>query len=179
MNRTLNQRTSQIQNNQIFVLVPIGELEELDAELSNGQLEDLGADLVNCEEHAALFTEFSFLTDEIVFYGIKGNASGGQTHLFINHLSHLLFAASLASCAPFNAVLRQFIHQQRPLPPPIAAWVHKLEYALGRLPAALCQAGGSLSSYLNRFSGLKYSSDHDGGGTKQFTQPMITSQSQR
>lgn len=158
-------------------LVP--ELEDLDAALSDEQLQSLGIDLVNCEEHAALFTEFSFLTDEIVFYGIKGNASGGQTHLFINHLSHLLFAACLASCAPFNAVLRQFHQQQRPLPPPIAAWIHKLEYALGRLPDALCQAGGSLSSYLNRFAGLKYCANHDGGATKQFTQPMIASQSQR
>eukprot|EP00658_Telonema_sp_P-2_P016808 TRINITY_DN16506_c0_g2_i1.p1 TRINITY_DN16506_c0_g2~~TRINITY_DN16506_c0_g2_i1.p1 ORF type:complete len:2939 (-),score=572.88 TRINITY_DN16506_c0_g2_i1:155-8971(-) len=104
-------------------------------------------------DHEALFVEFSFLLDEIIFYGMKGTASGGQTHLFINHLSHLMFSATLSNCVPFNQILDQILdhEDQLPIPAAITAWIHKLAFAIARLPSALCQSGGTLHQLHSRF----------------------------
>jgi len=105
---------------------------------SREQLEVIAALLEEQWESAAhrkVFIDYCFLTDELIYYALKGQASGSDTHAFVGHQSSLLYSAALGS-HEFSCIGASFQQFGQRVPRVISYWVEQLATLLSFFPAS-------------------------------------------
>jgi len=80
-----------------------------------------------------LFLDYCFFTDELIYYALKGQASGADTHSFVGGLCTLLYSATLCN-HEFDSIGAAFTKFGRPVPDLLLLWVEQLAFLLSFFP---------------------------------------------
>ena len=97
------------------------------------QMDQLLYRLWSDADYNKLFMDYCFFTDELIYYALKGQASGADTHSFVGGLCSLLYSATLCNLE-FDSIGAQYIQCGKPVPDLLLLWVEQLALLLSFFP---------------------------------------------
>jgi len=97
------------------------------------KLETVLCKLEEDEQFKNIFLDYCFLTEELIYLSLKGQASGSDTHTFVGDLASLLYTASLQN-RQLQAIGLLFQKFGCCVPKLLSCWVDQLAVMLSYLP---------------------------------------------
>lgn len=85
------------------------------------------------EKFRTLFLDYCYLTDELLYYALKGQVSNAEVHPFVGPLCSLLYSSSLCNIE-FSELGASFKQSGQAPPLALSAWVDQLSFLLSFFP---------------------------------------------